>query len=207
MPKSLRSSSRRYAASISVIGGHLLLILSIATARWEFHRIGIPALPEGLLVRLLPIVRPPPLPPNQSEHRHSAATSESSRPISPTLQLGLPIEVARTAPPIDWYRAGKDAAQAAAQGRSRENRDCDDGERPGSMRRLCKKATHFEWHPNPKAVEFEGLIPYVHLGKRCVVGLGFFGCAVGALPDANGHLLDDMKDPDRPLSSVPESHK
>jgi hypothetical protein len=37
-----------------------------------------------------------------------------------------------------------------------------------------------------------------------VVGLGFFGCALGKKPEANGHLFDGMHDPDRQRSSVPD---
>ena len=49
-----------------------------------------------------------------------------------------------------------------------------------------------------------GFIPYVRIGKRCIVGLGFWGCQLGKLPQANSHLLDGMTDPDRPGSSVPD---
>jgi hypothetical protein len=35
------------------------------------------------------------------------------------------------------------------------------------------------------------------------VGLGFFGCGFGKPPEANQHLFDAMRDPDRPHSSVP----
>jgi hypothetical protein len=34
--------------------------------------------------------------------------------------------------------------------------------------------------------------------------LGFFGCALGKLPEADGTLFEDMDDPDRPRSSVPD---
>jgi len=36
------------------------------------------------------------------------------------------------------------------------------------------------------------------------VGLGFFGCALGDLPKANGRLFDDMNAPDRDRNSVPQ---
>jgi hypothetical protein len=49
-----------------------------------------------------------------------------------------------------------------------------------------------------------GFIPHVHIGQRCVVGLGFFGCNLSKLPEANGHLLDGMQDPNRWRSSVPD---
>jgi hypothetical protein len=54
----------------------------------------------------------------------------------------------------------------------------------------------------------EGLIAYVQVTQRCIVGVGLtgplFGCALGKKPEANGHLLDGMKDPNRQRSSVPD---
>ena len=47
-------------------------------------------------------------------------------------------------------------------------------------------------------------LPYMELGKRCVIGLGFFGCGIGKLPEPDGTLFDDMDDPNRPRDSVPE---
>jgi hypothetical protein len=44
----------------------------------------------------------------------------------------------------------------------------------------------------------------VRIGKRCVVGLDFSGCQIGKLPEADGTLFDDMRDPDRPRGSVPD---
>jgi hypothetical protein len=105
---------------------------------------------------------------------------------------------------IDWEDAGRRALRARAAAPTRRS-DCDDAPPPGSMRPRCTpRTTPFEWRPQPRAVEFDGLIPYVHLGKRCVLGLGFFGCAVGALPGANGRLFEGMRAPDRARSSVPD---
>jgi hypothetical protein len=104
---------------------------------------------------------------------------------------------------IDWEAAGREAARAHAQ-LPEPRRDCDENPPPGSMRPRCRPAPHaFGWHREPRAVEWQGLLPFVHLGKRCVLGLGFFGCAVGKLPEADGHLLDGMREPDRERSSVP----
>jgi hypothetical protein len=50
-----------------------------------------------------------------------------------------------------------------------------------------------------------GGLPYMEIGKRCAIGLGFFGCGIGELPPPNGHLFDGMDDPDRERSSVPEN--
>ena len=62
-----------------------------------------------------------------------------------------------------------------------------------------------EWNgKEDRRVGFASGLPFVRLGKRCVVGLGFFACNPGELPEVNGHLLDDMKDPERATSSVPD---
>jgi hypothetical protein len=69
------------------------------------------------------------------------------------------------------------------------------------MHQACKpRKSSFEWNPEEKKA---GLLPlpYVRLGN-CVVGLGFFGCSGGT--EANGHLFDDLKKGDRPVSSVPD---
>ncbi len=67
------------------------------------------------------------------------------------------------------------------------------------------KPKEFPWDPEPdKAGLAAGFIPYVVIGERCVVGLGFFGCALGKKPPPNSHLFDGMHDPNRQRSSVPE---
>jgi len=42
----------------------------------------------------------------------------------------------------------------------------------------------------------------VRLGN-CVVSIGFFSCTGSSAP--NTHILDDMKDRDRPRTSVPDT--
>lgn len=188
-----------------VIGGHLLLAIFIATSRSMLVRLRESDVPPRLEVRVVVI----PAPSSQTSAavgRRRATSTDPRRFVVPDQPLGETPQLGPSALSIDWYGDGQRAAEAAAHAQTRrEGVDCDEVETPGSMRPRCVKSSHFEWHPNPKMVEFEGLLPYVHLGKRCVLGLGFFGCAVGKLPDANWHLLDDMKDPDRLRSSVPDS--
>ena len=47
-------------------------------------------------------------------------------------------------------------------------------------------------------------LPYIRLSKRCLLVVGFIGCALGPMPEANGHLFDGLKDPDRDRNSVPD---
>lgn len=80
------------------------------------------------------------------------------------------------------------------------------GEHPTSPYRKCTpRQSSFEWDPEPDMFGIEGLLPFVRLGERCIAGLGFFGCGIGKLPEPNGNLFDDMKDPERPKSSVPDA--
>lgn len=61
------------------------------------------------------------------------------------------------------------------------------------MRKPCRpRDSSFEWSP---AEERSGLypLPYVLVGERCVIGLGFLGCALGEMPPPNKHLFDDMQ--------------
>jgi hypothetical protein len=73
--------------------------------------------------------------------------------------------------------------------------------------RCNKQPRPFEWNPEQKRVGFAGVLPYVRLGDFCVLGLGFFACAVGERPRANIHLFDEMDNPNRPRSSVPDANQ
>lgn len=46
-------------------------------------------------------------------------------------------------------------------------------------------------------------LPYMMIGERCVIGLGFFGCALGALPEPEKGLFDDMRAGLTQESSIP----
>lgn len=62
-----------------------------------------------------------------------------------------------------------------------------------------------EWKGDEdRAVTMQGIFPVFRLGKRCVLLLVIPSCVLGALPEANQHLLDDMKNPHRSRSSVPD---
>jgi hypothetical protein len=105
--------------------------------------------------------------------------------------------------PVDW---ANEAALAARRYGEAANSDGVGGfsSAPKGTRKPCApKKSSFEWHPEEKRVGFSGLLPYVLLGDRCVLGLGFFGCTLGELPEPTSHLLDDMKEQPRQESSVP----
>ena len=92
---------------------------------------------------------------------------------------------------IDWY--GQLEARAARLADAEvEDRDIA-GRVIQRMREPCQpRDSSFEWSPQE---ERRGLLPlpYIMIGERCVVGLGFFGCSLGAMPEPNRHLFDDMQ--------------
>ena len=109
---------------------------------------------------------------------------------------------------IDWQgeleRAAKEVAAAVPKEQlrlpCREPRKF--GDPPQTDCRPPPKLT--EWEPEPPLGGIAGGLPFVRLGKRCAIGLGFFACGVGELPKPNGEVFKSMDDPDRPRSSVPD---
>lgn len=105
---------------------------------------------------------------------------------------------------IDWQREAERSARITVE-QGAKSREKHIGQHPPSPFREKKKPKEFEWDPEPDKAGFAaGFIPYVRIGQRCVVGLGFFGCNLSKLPEANSHLFDGMHDPDRQRSSVPD---
>ncbi len=197
-----------------IIGGHALLIIIFSGSSKRHIPVTSAELPSPGVLVLLDL---PPLPPEQS-----ASTSPQVTPApapAPTISRSIPPpelpaeSTAITLPPekeapvngaVDWQleaeRSARNTIDSAVKPRPRGI-----GEQPVSPFREKKKPHEFEWDPEPKKGGLAGgFIPYVRIGKRCVVGLGFWGCTLGKLPEANGHLFDHMSDPDRPRSSVPD---
>lgn len=106
-------------------------------------------------------------------------------------------------PPVrDWQAAAEVAAQRATAADGYKTRDF--SSTPGSPYRDCeRKKNNFEWKPDAKRTGWANGLPYVRMGKRCVVGLGFFGCAMGELPQPDGTLLEDMNTANQMEGSVP----
>lgn len=109
------------------------------------------------------------------------------------------------APTIRWDRASEEFVRGHAD-RLQAAKPRQFGQvEPSRPFKVCRRAKNsWEWKAEPgKAGLAGGLIPFVRLGKRCAIGLGFFGCSLDEPPPANGQLLDSMNDPDLPTSSVP----
>jgi len=196
---------QRCAVAAAILGVHTLVVGLLLQSRHALR--SAPAQDERLIY--LTDLAPPPPParpqPGALHSRPSAAQPSSAAPASPEARasaITLPQEPAR----IDWDLAAVVAADDLVDEiLQHEGRKCDDSDKPGSGLPKCKKPrSHFEWSEEPKRAGFENGLPYVRLGKHCILILGLVGCALGAEPAANGHLFDDLKDPDRDRSSVPD---
>lgn len=190
-----------------VAGVHTLLFVLLSYSRPALRTAAAPG-ERGKAVLFL-IESPPP----------TAGPSKSAQGVSappPTEKPGLrailpaeeqPASAPAQDPQVDWrleaQRAAQDMAPALTE---QERRKCLNPEPPGLPPPHCRKRNYeADWEPEPKRVGVDGLLPYVRVGKRCVIGLGFFGCAVGKLPEADGDLFEDMTDPNRPRSSAPDT--
>ena len=198
-----------------VVVGHLLLIAAFQylTKRNDDTNTIVDTQRRSLLI----LIEPEPVQPAVADapREQSAAAVQSVIPadvekVRPSTAITAPPsaspepEAPPPQAPIDWHAQGERAARITAEklGQS-EHRPFG---QPRQRSRPADQPRQFEWDSEPDTIGFSGLLPYVRIGKRCVVGLGFFGCAIGKLPEANGDLFEGMRDPDRPQSSVPDSH-
>lgn len=143
--------------------------------------------------------------PQRNAQRSATPADENPAPLPPaesapiTAPAGPGTPAESSGPPIDWRAEGaaaaaRQAAPAAPTGFSAP---------PKVARKACEPPkSSWEWNPEPRKAGLTPL-PYIVLG-RCVVGLGFFGCALQKPPEANSHLLDDMRDGKTSPSSVPD---
>jgi hypothetical protein len=106
---------------------------------------------------------------------------------------------------IDWGSEASAAADDIVRDLVRgETRHCADSPKRDPWLPPCKRHFgRFEWSEEPKRAGFENGLPYIRLGKHCILSVGVLGCGFGSA-EANGHLFDDMRDPDRDRSSVPD---
>lgn len=195
---------RNFTIWAIIIGGHVLLL----ALTWRIDRQPAQTTesdPEGGVLLLLQ-VPPPPVeePPARKQAPQRSAILRARKPSESSTSTTVPVEPPAANRAIDWYREAEEAARATiANGAQPGPRAV--GEHPTSPYRKCRRReSSFEWDPEPEKVGIAGGLPFVRLGERCVVGLGFFGCAIGKLPEPNAALFDDMHDPNQPRSSLPD---
>jgi hypothetical protein len=207
----------RPTALLLVLLAHVPLVLLFAWG-WRVSR-DEPELPL-VFVGLWQQMRPPRAPelpgPAPSPSRTRAAPAPRDKPQAPVESAELPSPVitlpteaapssAPPGPAIDWHAEGVAAAarQAAPGGSTTFSAP------PKTVHKACeKKKSSWEWNKQPQKAGVTKLsnglpLPYVAVG-RCVIGLGFFGCALQKPPEANSHLLDDMHAGKTSPSSVPD---
>lgn len=207
MEQATRRSLDRVGLLTIVLGGHWLLVellfggrhIELRTMAGESPEswIWIPATPE------IPQARP-------EQTRKPHARPRVSRPAPGEPAAAAPTAPAQAEEPAvangpDWISEAHSVAQSMAPQLMNEL-----AEKCATARRLaqalppgCKKESFTkEWRPEPQRAGFVGIFPYVRLGK-CIIGLGFWGCVVQE-PKADGSLLEDFRNPDRPASSVPD---
>jgi hypothetical protein len=114
--------------------------------------------------------------------------------------------VASAEPKVDWNQEGALAARRAAE-RLGNDQQKTFSRLPKTGHERCKpKESSMEWNGDQdRRVTWVGPIPVFRIGK-CIVTLTGFACGVGGPSEVNGHLLDDMRKPDRARSSVPDPH-
>ena len=194
---------QRYVVTAAILGLHALLIGLLIAATMRLHRPRV-ADEEPLIVQYFepPARAPVPSPQAPAQPHREPEWPDRSAPVLPEAPASITPE---PLPPVDWDRDARSAADTiVADMARREHRWCDDSGKPGSWRPKCKKhPPAFGWSDQHRAGFTNGL-PYIRLSKRCMVVAGFLGCALGTLPEANGHLFDGLKDPDRDRSSVPD---
>jgi hypothetical protein len=197
-----------------IIGGHALLVIVFTSDK----RQSLPAVTDVPSPGVLIFLDEP-----QSEGASAPAPAEAPALASvPLFTPRLPTpetdsgSTAITVPPeeepeaagsnaIDWKLEAERSAHVIAEQSSKRGPRRKLGEHPVSPFREKPKQKEFTWDPEPPKAGFaQGLIPYVRIGQRCVVGLGFFGCNLSKLPQGNSHLFDGMHDLDRNRSSVPD---
>jgi hypothetical protein len=196
-------SYRECAVVAIVLCGHALLVLFFARAR-EPERNTIDTTHRSTLVLIAPRKTIPSAMPTETPAAiaHSTLIHISPPPYPsepPALASDASASASAATPTIDWQREAEHSAnhaiqmQVAPTSRAFQARAVPDP---------SPKARSFGWDPSPGKIGFSGGLPYLEIGKRCAVGLGFFGCGFGELPAANGKLFEDMDDPDRERSSV-----
>ena len=200
MRRPLRPTRVRAAAVLLALLAHALLLLLFSfgnrrpsePAIWQFVSIWPPDQPAPVITRT----------PSPRQPRTRAPATRNPPPIvAPAVptESESPPQPEAPRPSIDWYGQ---AASAAARSAAKGDQPPTFSPPPKVVHQACKpKKQSFEWNPEEKKA---GLLPlpYVRVGN-CIIMLGFFSCSSEG-PPANGHLFDDLRKGDRPVSSVPD---
>lgn len=208
MRRNARRSISAYITWSIVLGWHVLLIVLFTKAGGIRIRLGQADNTRGLLLLDLP-------PPVEQQLPARSRGRRQLQMATPNPGVRRDLDVPATPPALpavapsadfatDWRREAEDVARSHTdEGTQSKTRSL--GDLPQSPYRRCAKRPEPQWDPEPKKFGFAGGLPYVRLGKHCVVVLGLFGCVLGKLPEANGRLFDHLGDTNTSRGSVPEN--
>ena len=209
----LHRRCRRGVTLAAVLAIHVALVMILMrSARPP------PVIPQDessslLLIEIAPAVLPPvERPPEISRatpHRSRRRSKGNDENAGAGRIESQPIIQGEPPPAIDWSKEAERAAADAALRLGDSIGKCNEKGDPSSKLPPCpERPRDFEWSPVKQRVGMEHGLLYFRPTERCVIGFGIAGlvggCSIGK-EEANGHLFDGMKSPDR-QSSVPDSH-
>jgi hypothetical protein len=195
-------AARRYKIFGFVAAGHFLFVILVV----QLDTSTATRPPDSSPLILLNLGGKPATKPSVAPSAAKPIPISGGRSAPATAAPLLDSPAAQT-PPIDWLRESEQAAISQSPAILAEfKRACDEAALRGERRPECGKYHQPDaWVPEPRTFGISGGLPFVRLGKQCVLGLGFFGCGFGKAPEANQHLFDTMRDANRPENSVPDS--
>lgn len=176
-----------------------------------------PEQPVPVTLSLIPLPPVEPIAPAEPKQPELAPQDQQARNVQPPVPIEPVAPPVATEPapttepmvepqlPVNWYMEAVQAAQAYARSEAAKGNTFSPA--PTGIYEPCKpKESSMKWKgKEDRRAGFKGGLPYVRLGS-CTITIGAFGCSFGGSTEANGNLLDDMNDPDRSLSSVPDPH-
>ncbi len=215
-----RSRELRNAGAWAItVAGHLLLMMIFVIANRSGTRARTTSGVEPVSVLIDMSTRPLAVGEVAAKPKHAggpqpAATARPLRadrirhggqpPATVTAAATVATVAGPAAAPIDWNRESLLASQRLGAPDAKVNSGTFSAPL-SSATHLCKKSRpKAPWNKELRTAGFIGGLPYVRLGRRCLVGLPFFGCAIGHLPDADTQLFANMDGADRVRSSVPD---
>jgi hypothetical protein len=203
--------SDRIVAAATAVMLHLFVIALLIRAD-RSPRTDLPEEEHAGILYLLSQSQPQPVrrPPERARAARHGHQRRKRAPAGPR----IPILAAPRQPPgvisvpsgprVDWYHEAEVVAHIITGARGTGVHP-GSGEHEHSPRHKCDSSPGFAWDPEPKTVGFIGFMPYLRT-KRCFFTLIGFGCAIGRLPEPNGHLLDSIKGGPVVFTSVPDEY-
>jgi hypothetical protein len=196
-------SAERFAVLVVIVAAHMLFLEILMRNGKVQLRAALADSERGELLFLeIPPLREESPPPSKTQ-----AIARRQRASVPDASNAITLPQKQEPPPtanIEWFG---DAEAVAREGlkKSTEPKTRAFGQQPQSpYNKRTKRKPGYEWQPEEKKAGFVGPIPYFRVGKRCIIVPPLFGCAIGKLPKGGGATLDEIRDPDRPRSSVPD---